>query len=56
MLLYTSLKKKSRFPPQFKQMDDFHGLLDDCRLADLGFVGYPFMWNNKRPGFENTKE
>ena len=35
-------------------MDDFCGLLDDCSLADLGFVRYPFTWNNKRPGLENT--
>ena len=37
-------------------MDDFRNLLDDCRLADLGFVGYPYTWNNKRPGLENTQE
>ncbi|XP_065625493.1 uncharacterized protein LOC136065776 [Quercus suber] len=37
-------------------MDDFRNLLDDCRLADLGFVGYPFTWNNKRPVLENTQE
>lgn len=37
-------------------MDDFRSTLDDCRLADLSFVGYPFTWNNKRLGLENTKE
>ncbi|XP_023882264.2 uncharacterized protein LOC111994610 [Quercus suber] len=37
-------------------MDDFRNLLDECRLADLGFVRYPYTWNNKRPGLENTQE
>lgn len=37
-------------------MDDYRNVLDDCRLADLGFASYPFMWNNKRPGLENTWE
>ena len=54
--ILNSSEKQSRFPPPFKQMDDFRSTLDDCRLADLGFVGYPFTWNNKRPGLENTKE
>ena len=54
-ILHSS-EKKSKYPPQFKQMDDFRNLLDDCRLADLGFVGYPYTWNNKRPGLENTQE
>lgn len=30
--------------------------LDSCRLADLGFVGFPLTWNNKRLGSANTKE
>lgn len=37
-------------------MDDFRNVLDECRLANLSFVGYPFTWNNKRPGLENTQE
>nr|XP_023928295.1 uncharacterized protein LOC112039646 [Quercus suber] len=51
-----SSDKQSRFPPSFKQMDDFRKVLDDCSLVDLGFVGYPYTWNNKRLGLENTKE
>lgn len=54
-ILHSS-EKQSRFPPHFKQMDDFHGLLDACNLADLGFIGYPFTWNNKRLGLDNTQE
>lgn len=54
-ILHSS-EKQSRFPPPFKQMDDFRSALDECSLADLGFVGYPFTWNNKRPGLENTKK
>lgn len=37
-------------------MDEFRGALDGCNLANLGFVGYPFTWNNKRPRMDNTKE
>ena len=49
-------KKKSWFPPPFRQMDEFRGALDWCSLVDLGFVGYPFTWNNKWLGLDNTKE
>ena len=45
-ILHSS-EKQSRFPPPFKQMDEFHSLLDGHSLADLGFVGYPYTWNNK---------
>lgn len=55
MLSYTPLRQ-SKFPSPLKQMDDFRRLLDDCSLANLGFVGYLFTWNNKRLGLENTKE
>lgn len=50
-----SKEKQSRFPPQFKQMDEFRLALDACNLVDLGFVGYPYTWNNKRPGAANTR-
>ena len=29
--------------------------MDSCQLQDLGYRGYPFTWNNKRPGDANTK-
>ena len=49
-------EKLSHRPPSYKQMDEFREVLEQCSLTDLGFLGYPFMWNNKRPGHANTKE
>ena len=37
-------------------MDEFHEVLEKCSLSNLGFLGYPFTWNNKRLGLANTKE
>ena len=56
MQYYIHPKSKSRFPPQFKQMDEFCMTLDSCNLVDLGFIGYPYTWNNKRPRVTNTRE
>ena len=36
-------------------MDEFRLAFDECNLVDLGFVGNPFTWNNKRPGDANTR-
>ena len=36
-------------------MEAFREALEGCQLEDLGFKGYPFTWNNKRPGEANTK-
>ena len=47
---------QSIHPPSIKQMEDFGDVLEDCHLIDLGFQGYKFTWNNKRPGAANTKE
>ena len=49
-------EKQSRHPPQYKQMEDFQATLDGCNLFDLGFQGYKFTWNNKRPGAANTRD
>ncbi|KAL4637806.1 hypothetical protein ACB092_03G102900 [Castanea dentata] len=54
--ILQSLEKLSRFPPSFKQMDEFRMTLDSCNLADLGFIGYKYTWNNKRPGEANIRE
>ena len=49
-------EKLSSHPPLVKQMEDFGTALEDCHLIDLGFQGYKFTWNNKRPGAANTRE
>ena len=54
-ILHSS-EKQSRFPPPFKQMDEFRMTLESCNLVDLGFIGYKYTWNNKRPGAANTRQ
>ena len=56
MLSLALLKNKVASPPPFKQMDEFRAALDACNLADLGYVGYPYTWNNKRLEMDDTKE
>ncbi|XP_075633563.1 uncharacterized protein LOC142606034 [Castanea sativa] len=34
----------------------FHMVLDSYNLADLGFIGYKYTWNNKMPGAVNIRE
>ena len=50
-----SSEKLSKRPPNYGQIEAFQEALDLCQLEDLGFKGYPFTWNNKRPGAANTK-
>ncbi|XP_023926559.1 uncharacterized protein LOC112037983 [Quercus suber] len=54
--ILNSDEKLSSRPPSYNQMDDFREVLDRCSLVDLSFIGYPFIWNNKRPGLANTRE
>ena len=49
-------EKLSSHPPLYKQMEEFGATLEECHLIDLGFRGYKFTWNNKRPGAANTRE
>ena len=42
-------------PRPFMQMEDFRDCLADCGLADLGFSGYQYTWDNKRDGVENIQ-
>ena len=53
--ILQSTEKLSKRLPQHSQMDAFREALDHCQLEDLGFCGYQFTWNNKRPGDENTR-
>ncbi|XP_075650059.1 uncharacterized protein LOC142620589 [Castanea sativa] len=53
-ILYVT-EKQSAYSLSFKQMEEFGIALESCGLVDLGFHGYPFTWNNKRPGGANTR-
>ena len=56
MLSLALLKNKVASSLPFKQMDEFRAALDACNLAYLGYVRYPYTWNNKRLEMDNTKE
>ena len=49
-------EKLSCRPTPSRQQDTFRAALESCNMVDLGFIGYPFTWNNRRPGAANTKE
>ena len=49
-------EKLSKRPSQRSQVNAFKDTLDSCQLQDLGYHGYPYTWNNKRPGEANTKQ
>lgn len=51
-----AFKKLSKRPCQMIQVDSFRYALDTCQLDDLGYQGYLYTWNNKRPSDANTKE
>ena len=50
-----STDKLSKRPVQSSQMEAFREVLEHCQLQDLGFRGYKYTWNNKRPGEANTR-
>lgn len=43
-------------PFTFESECKFKKLVDDMGLLDLGFIGYPFTWNNHRVGRANIQE
>lgn len=38
------------------EMADFQNFIQESSLIDLGYIGYPFTWNNKRHGRDNVRE
>ena len=54
--ILSSSEKLSRRPAQARLIDDFREALELNELEDLGYHGYQFTWNNKRPGEANTRE
>ena len=54
--MLSSSEKLSCRPAPPRQLDAFRAALEHCNLVDLGFIGYPFTWNNMQPGTANTKE
>lgn len=54
--ILSSAEKLSRTPPQQRLMDDFREALELPNLMDLGFKGFQYTWNNRRPGAANTKQ
>ena len=54
--MLCSTEKLSSRPVSSRQLDAFREALELCQLADLGFIGYPYTWNNRRLGAANTRE
>ena len=54
-MLSSTEKLSCRLAPP-RQLDAFQEALELCQLLDLGIIGYPYTWNNKRPGATNTRE
>ena len=44
------LEKKGKALRSRSQMMAFQGVLEDCGLHDLGYMGLKFTWNNGRFG------
>ena len=53
--MLNSTEKLSKRLVQGNQMNAFREALEHYHLEDLGFQGYQFTWNNKRPGEANTR-
>ena len=53
--IQNSTEKLSKRQPQYSQIDAFCDALEHCQLQDLGFRGYKYTWNNKRPRDANTR-
>ena len=51
--ILLSCKKDGGQPKPQRCMDRFREALEDCSLADLGFVGDPFTWRNNSHTSDN---
>ena len=51
----TQVEQLGGSPRNLKQMEDFKDCLDMCALADMGFSGYPFTWDNNKEDGENVQ-
>ena len=38
------------------EMEEFRDYFETSNLLDLGYVGYPFTWNNKRHSRASVRE
>ncbi|XP_065633632.1 uncharacterized protein LOC112033392 [Quercus suber] len=54
--ILSSSEKLSKRPPQARLIDEFREALEMNELKDLGYKGYQYTWNNKRPEEANTRE
>jgi len=48
--------KKGGSPKPQVLIDNFLHLVFECSFKDLGFMGYPYTWNNNRGEGENVQE
>ncbi|KAH7834427.1 hypothetical protein Vadar_015903 [Vaccinium darrowii] len=53
--IFTNEEKSGRVDKEEWELIDFQRFMDDNDLIDIGFVGYPFTWNNKRGGRANIR-
>lgn len=54
--ILSSSEKLSKRPEQARLIDDFREALELNELEDLGYHGYQFTWNKKRPREANIRE
>ena len=54
--LLSSDEKQGRIEKAFSPMLAFRNVLAHCELADLGFQGGRFRWNNGKPGIDFVQE
>lgn len=38
------------------ELADFRNFVENNGLIDIGYVGYPYTWNNRQSGRENIRE